>query len=197
MIEKINLKEQVDSVAELFQYLEVGRLNSHTLNVLQAENRTLDFHVHEKSDEMFFCIEGEFDIEFADGIVHLCEGDFIIVPKGTSHKPICKGLVKCLLIEKDGTLIKENTGRAYDDSNVLLKNIDRIRITELGIERVKKNLGLTSADILAWCVTRIKCSDSIIRKGKNWYVYADGVAITINANNYTIITAHKIKESRI
>ena len=71
MIEKTNLKEKADSVVELFQYLRVGRLNDHVLNVLQAENRTLDFHIHEKSDEMFLCIEGEFDIEFADSIVHL------------------------------------------------------------------------------------------------------------------------------
>jgi mannose-6-phosphate isomerase-like protein (cupin superfamily) len=197
MIEKINLKEKADSVAELFQYLEVGRLNGHILNVLQAEDRTLDFHIHEKSDEMFYCIEGEFDIEFVDGIVHLCEGDFIIVPRGTSHRPICKGLVKCLLIEKDGTLTKENTGGTYGDSNALLANTDRIRITELGIERIKRNLGLESSDTLAWCVTKIKRSDSIIRKGKNWYVYSDGVAITINANSYTVITAHKVKGTRI
>jgi mannose-6-phosphate isomerase-like protein (cupin superfamily) len=118
MIEKINLKEKADSVVELFQYLNVGRLNDHVLNVLQAEDRTLDFHVHEKSDEMFYCIEGEFDVEFADGVTHLCEGDFIIVPKGTSHRPVCKGLVKCLLIEKDGTLTKDNTGGTYGDSDV-------------------------------------------------------------------------------
>jgi len=115
MIKKINLKEKADSVVELFQYLKAGRLNDHVLNVLQAENRTLDFHIHEKSDELFFCIEGEFDLEFADGIVHLCEYDFIIVPKGTSHRPVCKGLVKCLLIEKDGTLTNENTGGTYGD----------------------------------------------------------------------------------
>ena len=53
MIEKINLKEKADSVVDLFQYLNVGRLNDHVLNVLQAEDRTLDFHVHEKFDEMF------------------------------------------------------------------------------------------------------------------------------------------------
>jgi len=110
MIEKTNLKEQVYSVSELFSYFRVGQLNDHMLNVLQAENRTLDFHVHNQSDEMFYCIEGEFDIEFNDGITHLCEGDFIIIPKGTLHRPVCKGLVKCLLIEIDGTLTKENTG---------------------------------------------------------------------------------------
>lgn len=115
MIEKVNLKEKVNAVAELFSYLKIGQLNNHMLNVLQAENRTLDFHVHNQSDEMFYCIEGEFDIEFNDGIMHLSEGDFIIIPKGTLHRPVCKGLVKCLLIEMDGTLTKENTGGTYNE----------------------------------------------------------------------------------
>lgn len=35
-------------------------MNNHMLNVLQAEHRILDFHVHEHSDEMFYCIEGAF-----------------------------------------------------------------------------------------------------------------------------------------
>ena len=116
MINKVNLKEQVNSINELFSYLKIGQLNDHMLNVLQAENRTLDFHIHEHSDEMFYCIEGEFDIEFDDKIVHLCEGDFLIVPKGVSHRPICKELVKCLLIEKCDTLTKANTGGTYKEN---------------------------------------------------------------------------------
>ena len=72
MIEKINLKERVNSVPELFSYLRVGQLNNHMLNVLRAENRALDFHTHELSDELFYCIEGEFDLEFETHMVHLC-----------------------------------------------------------------------------------------------------------------------------
>ncbi|HCW53123.1 MAG TPA: hypothetical protein DG753_05170 [Clostridium sp.] len=70
MIKKVNLKESVNEIQDLFQYLRVGKLNNHMLNVLKAENRTLDFHIHNNSDEMFYCIEGEFDIEFDDGMVH-------------------------------------------------------------------------------------------------------------------------------
>ena len=113
MIEKVNLKTQVDTLNNLFEYKRIGTLNNHMLNVLQAENRTLDFHTHETSDEMFYCIEGEFDIEFEDGSTHLREGDLIIIPKGTKHRPVCKKLVKCLLIEVEGTLNKENTGGTY------------------------------------------------------------------------------------
>ena len=63
MIEKVNLKENVNLIDVPFRYKRVGTLNNHMLNVLQAKNRTLDFHIHENSDEMFYCIEGEFDIE--------------------------------------------------------------------------------------------------------------------------------------
>lgn len=114
MIDKINLTQQADAVRKLFEYRRVGTLNGHMLNVLQAENRTLDFHIHEQSDELFYCIEGEFDIEFEDGMTHLCAGDMIIIPKGTRHRPVCKELVKCLLIELEGTLTKDNTGGTYD-----------------------------------------------------------------------------------
>lgn len=114
MLEKVNIKEAVNSTEKLFEYLRVGTLNNHMLNVLQAENRTLEFHVHDNSDEMFYCIEGEFDIETDDGLTHLCEGDFVIIPKGTRHRPVVRSLVKCLLIEVEGTLNKDNTGGTYE-----------------------------------------------------------------------------------
>ena len=41
------------------------------------------------------------------------QGDMIIIPKDIRHRPVCKSLVKCLLIEIDGTLNKENTGGTY------------------------------------------------------------------------------------
>lgn len=110
------MKEQVNVLNKLFEYKRVGTLNNHVLNVLQAEDRILEFHVHENSDEMFYCIEGEFDIEFEDGMTHMCEGDFIVIPKGIRHRPVCRSLVKCLLIEEEGTLNKENTGGTYKEN---------------------------------------------------------------------------------
>jgi Mannose-6-phosphate isomerase len=62
---------------------------------------------------MFYVIEGKMQIEFEDHTVDLKTGDFIIIQKGTRHRPVCKALVKCLLIEKAGTLNKENTGGTY------------------------------------------------------------------------------------
>ena len=113
LIQKINLAKKANGVAELFQYVEVGKLNNHTLNVLNAENRTLDFHVHEHSDELFYVIDGAFWIELDGGIVSLAAGEMIVIPRGTRHRPVVRELVKVLLIELDGTLNPENTGGAY------------------------------------------------------------------------------------
>jgi len=113
ILKKINLNKTVDSALKLFQYIEIGKLNDHVLNVLQAENRILDFHTHKKSDELFYVIEGTFDMELDQGIITIEQGDIIIIPKGVRHRPICKSLVKCLLIELDGTLNNENTGGTY------------------------------------------------------------------------------------
>jgi hypothetical protein len=76
--------------------------------------------------------------------------------------------------------------------NELLENLGKIHTTELGAERIKRNLKLENDDAVELCRQRIKSADKIIREGKNWYVYSGNAAITINAHSYTIITAHII-----
>jgi mannose-6-phosphate isomerase-like protein (cupin superfamily) len=115
MVEKVNLNLSANIVYELFQYLKVGQLNDHMLNIVKAENRTLEFHIHEGSDEMFYVIEGKMQIEFDDNLIDLNSGDFIIVPKRKRYRPFCKTLVKCLLIEKCGTFTKDNTVGTFID----------------------------------------------------------------------------------
>jgi hypothetical protein len=81
------------------------------------------------------------------------------------------------------------------DNVRLMSNLDKIHTTELGKERIKKNLCLVTDDVVSWCIQKIKDTNSVIfQKGKNWYITADNCVITVNAYSYTIITAHKIKE---
>jgi len=110
---KVNLFEKASDIQSFYEYMKVGQLNDHMLNIVKVENRTLDFHVHEDSDEMFYIIEGKMQIEFSDKIIELNVGDFIIVPKGTAHRPVCTTPVTCLLIEKLGTLSNDNCGATY------------------------------------------------------------------------------------
>jgi Mannose-6-phosphate isomerase len=114
MLKKVNLKASADAIEKLYIYDKVGRLNGHVLSVVNVENRTLDFHVHEKSDELFYVIEGSFHLETDEGLIKVDEGEFIIVPKGTSHRPVVNTLTKFLMIELEGTLNKENSGDLYE-----------------------------------------------------------------------------------
>ena len=78
--------------------------------------------------------------------------------------------------------------------NDLIENIDKLHTTEMGIERIKRNLSLEVDNIVYWCKEKILNERSIIeRNGKNWYVYIDNCIITVNAHSFTIITAHKTK----
>lgn len=79
------------------------------------------------------------------------------------------------------------------DKNILLSNLDKIHTTELGIERIKKNLKI-DADVIEYCKKKILDSNcQIYKEGKNWYCEVDNIKITINSFSYTIITAHIIK----
>jgi len=75
--------------------------------------------------------------------------------------------------------------------NDLLANLDKVHTTELGEQRIKRNLKLEIEDAVNWCIQKTEHADNIVRKGKNWYVYAGNTVITINAYSFTIITAHK------
>ena len=58
----INLMNEVNSVEGLYLYKKIASMNGNMLSVVQVENRTLDMHVHENSDEIFCVLEGEFDL---------------------------------------------------------------------------------------------------------------------------------------
>lgn len=112
-MESVNLLVEAGKIKGLFQYHQIAEMNGHSFTLIKAESRTLDFHLHEESDEVFLIIEGEMALEFEDEMVHLKQGEMFVVPKGVMHRPVCTAPVTALLIEKVGTLNKQNTGGTY------------------------------------------------------------------------------------
>ena len=81
------------------------------------------------------------------------------------------------------------------DKQILFDNMGRIHTTDMGVDRIKKNLSLDEVDVVKWCKSKIMSEKAEISKqGKNWYISIDGCIITVNASSYTIITAHKEKK---
>ena len=83
MIQKVNLKENVNAIDELFFYKRVGTLNNHMLNVLQAQHRTSysgDFQETYYSQRPIF----QFNHEYFRVNEFLCkEKPFIVIECGT------------------------------------------------------------------------------------------------------------------
>lgn len=77
------------------------------------------------------------------------------------------------------------------NDNKLLLNIDKVHTTKLGMERIKKNI---NKDI-NYIIEKIQDNNcKITKEGKNYYCEIDNIRITINSNNYCIITAHKVQK---
>ncbi len=113
-MEKVNLANAANALHELYVYQKIGMLNGNALSIVNAENRTLDFHVHENSEELFYVIEGSFRLETETGNFDVAEGELIIVPKGVRHSPVVTKPSRFLLMEFEGTLNKENSGDLYE-----------------------------------------------------------------------------------
>jgi len=78
--------------------------------------------------------------------------------------------------------------------NDLLENIDRLHTTELGEERIRRNLRLETGSVIQWCKARILAPGAAIeRRGKNWYITVGDCRITVNAGSYTVITVHRVR----
>lgn len=73
------------------------------------------WHRHENEDELFLVYKGRFEMEFRDRSVSIEEGEFIIVPRGTEHRPVAEEEVQVLLFEPASTI---NTGDVRSDLTV-------------------------------------------------------------------------------
>lgn len=137
-----------------------------------------------------------------NSIIYKCEKAQGKFPEGKSQHTLLINRLKAVYISK--ALITEALSkikpsaelRTLSDDNcnsdLLLSNLDQLHTSDLGTERIRKNLHLDTDDVVGWCREKIKAANVLItRKGKNWYITVDDYEITVNAHSYTIITAHR------
>jgi mannose-6-phosphate isomerase-like protein (cupin superfamily) len=117
---KVNIADKLSLFSEHWSPKIVGALNGQHVKLAKFYGEFV-WHKHDEEDEMFFVIDGVLRIEFRDRIEEIRPGEFIIVPKGTEHKPVAEQEVSVMLFEPATTL---NTGDKEND--LTKKELDSI-----------------------------------------------------------------------
>jgi mannose-6-phosphate isomerase-like protein (cupin superfamily) len=120
-MKKVNLNEKLSLFTEHWSPKIIGELNGQHVKIAKIKGPFV-WHKHENEDEMFFVLKGKLSIEFRDHSVHLNENEFIIVPKGTEHRPVAEKEVSIMLFEPASTL---NTGNVQSET-FTKKKLDRL-----------------------------------------------------------------------
>jgi mannose-6-phosphate isomerase-like protein (cupin superfamily) len=102
----INLQEKLARFTERWRPKVIAELNDYQFKLVKIEGDFV-WHQHPDTDEAFFVVDGELQIDFRDGAVRLGPGELFVVPRGVEHKPYAEREVKLLLVEPRGV---PNTG---------------------------------------------------------------------------------------
>jgi mannose-6-phosphate isomerase-like protein (cupin superfamily) len=119
-MKKVNLSEKFGLFNEYWTPKIAGELNGQLVKLAKLKGEFV-WHKHEEEDELFFVVKGILRMEFRDKTVSIDEGEFLIVPKGTEHRPVAEEEVWVMLFEPASTL---NTGDA--ESKFTQFHLDRI-----------------------------------------------------------------------
>ena len=100
----------------------IGELNGPIVKAVKL-NGEFVWHHHDHEDELFLVIKGKLRMEFRDKAVEVNEGEFIIVPNKTEHKPVpMKKFICCCLnrfnhAEHTGTLKMKRQEEILNESD--------------------------------------------------------------------------------
>ncbi len=101
----VNLESKFTSFSDYWNPRIIGKLNGQHVKIARLKGEFV-MHTHEE-DELFMVINGRLKIELQEDSITLSEGEMVVIPAGTPHKPIAKEEVKVLLFESASTV---NTG---------------------------------------------------------------------------------------
>ena len=107
-VDSINLRDKLALFDETWQPKVIAALNDYQLKLVKLSGEFV-WHSHAETDELFICLEGEFDIEFRDRTVTVRAGEICVVPRGVEHKPAAVAECHVMIIEPTGVT---NTGAA-------------------------------------------------------------------------------------
>jgi mannose-6-phosphate isomerase-like protein (cupin superfamily) len=120
-VEKVSLAEKFALFSDHWNPRIVGELNGQQVKLAKFKGAFV-WHSHAHEDEFFLVVKGSFRMELRDKVVELQPGDFMIVPRGTEHRPVADEEAHVLLFEPASTI---NTGD-LEQNNLTRTVLDRL-----------------------------------------------------------------------
>jgi mannose-6-phosphate isomerase-like protein (cupin superfamily) len=122
---KVNVAQKLSGFEDHWSPKIVGELNGQHVKLVKFHGAFV-WHHHDSEDELFLVVQGAFRMDYKDpaGVekfMELEQGEFVIVPRGTEHRPVASEEVHVMLFEPAGTL---NTGNVRD--TLTADNLQRI-----------------------------------------------------------------------
>lgn len=118
-MEKIRLADVLNLPTEPWKPTIVGELNGQHVKLVKLQGDFV-WHHHADEDELFLVVHGSFRMDYRDAkgaerSLEIEAGEFMIVPRGTEHRPCAEHECHVLLFEPAGTL---NTGNVHNERTV-------------------------------------------------------------------------------
>ena len=111
MTHKINLAEKFQKFSDHWTPRVVAEMNDYQFKLVKIQGDFV-WHEHADTDEVFIVLNGSMGIEFDDEVLHISEGEMVVVPKGVRHRPFAEKECQIMLVEPRGVV---NTGKAESD----------------------------------------------------------------------------------
>jgi mannose-6-phosphate isomerase-like protein (cupin superfamily) len=105
-MQSVNLAEKLALITDHWSPKAVGRVNDVYVKLVKLKGEFV-WHAHEVEDELFLVLDGTLRMQFRDREIAVEEGEFLVVPHGTEHRPVADREVHVLLLEPASTV---NTG---------------------------------------------------------------------------------------
>lgn len=107
-MQKVTIEEKFNLFSEYWSPKIVGELNGQHIKLAKLKGAFV-WHKHDEEDEMFLVIDGVLKMELRDKTILINKNEFLIVPKGTEHRPVADSEVLVMLFEPATTLNTGNT----------------------------------------------------------------------------------------
>jgi mannose-6-phosphate isomerase-like protein (cupin superfamily) len=107
-LQTVNLAQKLALITDCWSPKAVGEVNGFHVKLVKLKGEFV-WHAHEAEDELFLVLAGTLRMQLRERELVVREGEFLVVPHGTEHRPVADGEVHVLLFEPGSTV---NTGTA-------------------------------------------------------------------------------------